>query len=49
MFKEKDELLIIIAYQKCTFTFKEEMSNKILIIYIVNINIFIRKIEHIRK
>ena len=49
MFKKKKKLLTIIAYQKCTFTFKKKMSNKILIIYVVNVDTFIHKIEHIRK
>ena len=49
MFKKKGEFLIIIVYQKCIFIFKEEMLGKILIIRIVNVDIFIRKIEHIRK
>ena len=49
MFKKEDELLTIIIYQKCTFTFKKEMPNKTLIIHIININTFIHKIEHIHK
>ena len=49
MFKEKDKLLTIIAYQKCIFTFKKEMLNKTLIIRVVDINTFIHKVEYIRK
>ena len=49
MVKEKNELLIIIAHQKCVFIFEEEMSNWISIICFIDVDTFIRKVENVRK